>query len=172
MCDILWYLSLNFLAEKNSSQTWNLRSFRTIPLILPPIKGQARLAITSPLPCLMVESPGILEIHKKMAPKTHQKKIFRRKSLGNPVATFSLQGIYDYVLTDYAPILRLDRHGGGCHGSSAVVAAVRVAKGVSKSRKKQGLISEILTFFREISQKSIVYSSWKSFFNIHKDFNL
>lgn len=63
-------------------------------------------------------------------------------------------------LTDYAPILRLDRHGGGCHGSSAVVAAVRVAKGVSKSRKKQGLISEILTFFREISQKSIVYSSW------------
>jgi hypothetical protein len=45
----------------------------------------------------MVESPGILEIHKKMAPKTHQKKIFRRKSLGNPVATFSLQGIYDYV---------------------------------------------------------------------------
>ena len=82
MCDILWYLSLNFLAEENSSQTWNLRSFRTIPLILPPIKGQARLAITSPLPCLMVESPGILEIHKKMAPKTHQKKSSGESPLG------------------------------------------------------------------------------------------
>lgn len=116
-------------------------------LILPPIKGQARLATTSPLPCLMVEPPGILEIHLKDGPKTPPKKIIRRKSLGNPVGTFSLQGIV-WPTRPFSALIDTEEDAMAPVLSSRCGASRQ--GGVEKLKKR--LISEILTFFREFKR--------------------
>ena len=144
VCECVWYFViyiyiyislslslLNFLAEKNSSQTWNLRSFRTIPPDSTTHQGSGPSCYNIPTAMFNGWIPRHLGNPQKRWPGTPKKntKSSGENPLGIRWGRFPFKESSD--LRAHSP--PWSTRGKMPWLQCCRVAAVRVAKGVSKS---------------------------------------